>query len=1041
MSTNKRFRIFNASAGSGKTFTIVKEFILLLLNNSNPQSFSELLAITFTNKAANEMKGRIIEKLQELKQMPDDHQEMMEYAQNTGLSSHAIRERSAQILSAILHNYGLFAVSTIDKFNLRLMRSFSQDMGLSVNFDVEMNTTQLITESVDLLFSELHENPLLSAILRDIALENLANDERWDISDEVVAQTNNLLEDKFLNQMKNLQQISLENFNQFRVKVNQNFFNAKNAISQTADEAMKYFSDQNLSVNDFKGKSRGSVFKIFQNFQSGKLDFATAPQLKMLEEKDYLNTKNIAHELVYSTIDQLYERIKQNLTSYYFWDKIRKKVKSISIVNEVEKRLQLLKNDNNILLIGDLNKIISENIKDQPAPFIYEKIGNRYQHYFIDEFQDTSTLQWNNINPLIENALAEDQTILLVGDPKQSIYRFRGGNPDLMLELSQSENTEVEVKTLETNWRSYDQVIQFNNDLYHFISTRLNDDESYQKLYQDSYQKPNHKTGGFVQLKLLKRPVKGSGERFIDRCLENLLQDIRHAERHGFFWHEMAVLVRKNSESREVAEFLSRNNYQVISGDSLLLKNSDNVKLMIAAIQYLNDTTWAENKVNLLLNLFHVGKLPTEDITTLIINSLKWSQVELFIELKKYGLSLDAALQPFQSFYDQVSSALRAFGLDKDGDAYITFFMDEVLKFQNTHDPSAKGFIEYWELYAQKLSIVIPDGQKAIQLLTIHKSKGLQFPVVFLPFTYWASDTSTVWIPVEDETVSEFMIDDFKNTDFFPDAVKEKIDEEKLQSSRDVINEFYVATTRAEEQMYITSEWHNKSKDSQISEYLNNFFNLKFSQNSENQEIIENLYESNDSEIQKLAYGIPARCSEIKEDKNQIHTSVNFISSDWRDKIQISKEHQLLWNTTRAQAIDYGNKMHAVLEKMNQPDDIEDILKTFELHGFIETQNKARLQNELNQLFNHEKLQEVFNSNDFLSERDFIDRHGRVFRPDRLVKIGESWVILDYKTGEHQQKHITQLQYYAEELNFLGFPVHQKFLIYPGNDLKVVEIV
>ena len=441
-----QIKIYNASAGAGKTYTLVKEFLSLLFLKPESDAFKKLLAITFTNKAANEMKVRIVEKLQELTDLPDSDSEMTAMMEETGLSPDAIRPKSRNILTSILHNYGLFAVSTIDKFNLRLMRAFSQDLGISVNFDVEMDTRQMLSESVDLLFSELQDEKLLSDIMTDIALENLSNDQRWDISDDMIQQTNDLLQDKFLEPLQQLQKLSLEEFNAFRNMVNRKYFAAKFNIDKAAKEVLDYTKNLGLSIEDFKYKSSGSVLKYFLDIEDGKYLLFGPRAEKLFESGAYLSNKSADIDALTSVIADAYAVIQENLRDYNFWSKVKKKINPITLLNEVDKRLNKVKEENNILLIGDFNKIISDNIKDQPTPFIYEKIGNRYHHYFIDEFQDTSDLQWQNLLPLVLNALSDDMTVMIVGDPKQSIYRFRGGNPNLMIGLADMKDTDERIE-------------------------------------------------------------------------------------------------------------------------------------------------------------------------------------------------------------------------------------------------------------------------------------------------------------------------------------------------------------------------------------------------------------------------------------------------------------------------------------------------------------------------------------------------------------------------------------------------------------------
>lgn len=1016
-----KIKIYNASAGAGKTYTLVKEFLSLLFLKPESDAFKKLLAITFTNKAANEMKVRIVEKLQELSKLEDDEPEMKAMMEETGLAPDTIRAKSQSILTSILHNYGLFAVSTIDKFNLRLMRAFSQDLGISVNFDVEMDTSQILSESVDLLFSELQDEKLLAEILTEIALENLSNDQRWDISKDMIDQSGKLMKDKFLEPMQQLQKLSLEEFNAFRTTVNQNYFNTKNNIDKAAKEVLDYTRNQGLSIEDFKYKNSGSVLKYFLDIEGGKYELFGNRAQQLFEKGDYLSNKSADIEALTLVISNAYSKIEENIREFKFWSKIKKKINPITMLNEVDKRLNRVKDENNILLIGDFNKIIGENIKDQPTPFIYEKIGNRYHHYFIDEFQDTSNLQWQNLLPLVLNALSDDMTVMIVGDPKQSIYRFRGGNPNLMIDMTRTEDDRIQVENLPTNWRSYHEIIQFNNALYTFIGGGLNH-PGFKSLYGNSFQEENHKKGGFVQLRFEPTPKKGSGISHLDNCMERLYEDIQKAEENGFGWEDMAILVPKNIQGQRIAEYLSEKGYQIISNDSLLLQNSDHVQLLLAFIHFLTKPTNNEFRINLILRLYQNNLLNVEDKTQFISENINLNERDFIQKLKEREIHLEFLNLPFQSFYDQVSAAVRAFKLQDNANAYVSFFMDEILKFQYQPDPSPQAFLQFWELKSEKLSIVIPEGQKAIQLMTLHKSKGLQFPVVFLPYITWTPKTSGIWIPIEDEKVQEIYIEDLKDSEQMPTYVQERIWEEELQSELDALNMLYVGTTRAVEQLYLVAEIPGE-KDLPVASYL-------YSYASRQEEFNNNL----------IAFGSPERVSIPKIRDNHGQVEVPFVSSDWTQKVRISEEHTLLWDDARAKALEYGRKMHSVLEKINHINETDDVLDQFELQGFISKEEKSLLSVELQKLFQHKDLQDLYNAEEFFNERDFVAPDGSLFRPDRLVKIQDKWVLMDYKTGEPKKKYENQLNNYAKFLTDLGMPVSKKLLIFLDQEEGVVEI-
>lgn len=392
------------------------------------------------------------------------------------------------------------------------------------------------------------------------------------------------------------------------------------------------------------------------------------------------------------------------------------------------------------------------------------------------------------------------------------------------------------------------------------------------------------------------------------------------------------------------------------------------------------------------------------------------------------GVDLLVAFEPFNSLYDQISAALRAFGFAQNANAYVTFFMDEILKFQYQLDPTPQKFLEFWEQKGKKLSIAVPEGQNAIQLMTIHKSKGLQFPVVFLPYVTWSPKPSGIWIPLDDHQVKQFYVDNFDQAEFLPEEIQTLMELETIQSEMDSLNELYVATTRAVEQLYITTELLSGA-GKPVASYLNDLVQLVNPDNPELSTFGEMKSIHSDENVENL--------KSLAE--NQI--IVPFISSDWNKKVAISNEHILLWNESRAKAMDYGKKMHAVLEKLDGILAADDVIQRFVSQGLLTMDEGVAIKKELMNLFEHPKLKNAFSANDFLNERDFISSRNQVFRPDRLAQVDGKWILLDYKTGIPKSSHEDQINFYASELKALGIDIEEKYLVYLGTENQVIEVV
>lgn len=1016
------FKIYNASAGTGKTYTLVQEIMLLLLGKEDRLAFGQILAMTFTNKAANEMKQRIMEKLQELSKGEISPEELALIKQELGKDKGQIKKKAAQVLSEILHNYALFSVSTIDTFNLRLMKAFSHDLGLDSNFEVEMNTTEMLDASIDMLYSGLKQGDTLTNMIADIAVKNLQIDKSWDVSINMAKESKDLYNDSFLPHMAELNKLTLEQHNAFRKRVFQHLSSGQKKAKKYSQAALELLKEKGIAATDLSKGARG-IYSFFNKIAvQSKYDYPTKTHVDIIEERKYASAKGKNKEAdiaaIFDELAEYYHQIVPLLPSIEIWSKIQKTTNTITLFSEVEKMLTELKSENRIILISEFNQIIGKHIKEQPIPFIYEKIGTRYHHYFIDEFQDTSTLQWENIFPLVESAISQGDTVMIVGDPKQSIYRFKGGDVQLMIDLIRQEkqNEQISVVNLDKNWRSYDQIIQFNNAFYTFISQQI-EDEDFKNIYLlGNDQKTNTKEGGFVHLELLE---KDKEEKYEDKALERLLDTVKDCENQGFSLSDMAILTRGKKELSKVAEFLSEQGIEVISNESLLLKNSEEVQLLLTFINLLTDWDNASYRANLVLSLHQRQSLLVEDVTSFILEIKEVKQKEFIQKLKQKGIDLSFAMQPMFSFYDLMERAAKNLQLDKKAWAYVSNFLDEILNFQNKNEYAPAEFLKYWEVYGENKSIATPAGTTAVNLMTMHKSKGLQFPVVLLPFATftYSIHKNGVWIPVEDEEMKTYYIQGQSSDKVvhLSQEIQDIMKKEEQALFMDELNLLYVATTRAVEQLYVFSE-----KDDKQTRLITRLVN-QFMENNGNQNVLE--------------WG--KKTQKKKKEKESSWSVVKNVGEEWTQKIKVSNEHALLWGN-RETAIEYGKKVHAVLEKIEHKDQVDSVLQEYKNQGFITGEESLMIKIEIDKILQHPLLKGTFEAQQVLNERDFVSPSGRLFRPDRLVKLGDEWILLDYKTGETKKKDISQVTQYAEDLNALGFNVTKKYLIYFGSE--VVEV-
>lgn len=1022
------FKVYNASAGAGKTYTLVKEYLSILLSNPNPFAFESILAITFTNKAANEMKERILQQLVRFSQKDfAENKDLHILSAELSIAPEEMHERSRKALLKILHNYSRFSVSTIDKFNLRLMKSFAQDLGLSSNFNVEMEQTKLFEESVHQLFSKIGEDELLTSVLIEIALDNLNDNKSWDISRDLIQGASSLYNDSHLLQLSKLQQYNLEEFNEFRKTVFRKVAQSKNELVNIGKNAISTLRKEGIQIDDFPYGKTGFI-GFFINLSNERFDFPGSRHTGFKEITDsskYTSVKasSYAEAKIPEILPELFalsDKAIEILKELTLWEEIRKTIVSMSIINEVEKAIESIKEDQNVLLISEFNKRISSNLQNQPSGFIYERIGNRFHHYFIDEFQDTSTLQWENLLPLVENARASSDTVMLVGDAKQSIYRWRGGNPEQMLDLIKNqEELDISVENLPKNWRSHENIIQFNNEFYQRIAKKL-EVEDYKNLYfEGNHQLTNDKKGGYVQLNFIKKKDDSiENYTYENIVLDQLYFNIQSVLEQGFQLSEIAILHRTGKQGKLIAEFLTEQQIPIISSESLQLANSHEIQLLELFFKTIANEEDKVSKAKFLLALNELKRGSFTDVTEVIQSVLNENLLKLKDLLKDFGWDISFAFEPSVSLYDFVEKSIKSLKLEGKSNAYLQYFLDFVLEYSMQNEYNFQRFLEHWESQKMNLSILSPEGVDAIQLLTIHKSKGLEFQVVILPFADWGDRNrpSQFWIPVKDEELpfEEFIVQSFGNLGEVNEDIKSIVEKEQNEILLDNLNMLYVATTRAVEQLYIIAPKDVKSG-------VGNYFSTIF------------------PSVDELAVkGKKIRISIPKKEEMQTET-LPFISENWEDRIEISRESSKRWK--KKKEIVYGDFVHELMQFVVSEKDIDSALRSALISGEISEEELAEMKNKMLEIVQHPQLEAYFSADKKVwNERDFMDEFGTIFRPDRIVLDENTCTIIDYKTGNIQEKHVNQINLYAENLEKIGFEIKEKLLVYIGEEIEVRKI-
>ena len=1040
------FIIYNASAGSGKTYTLVKTYLKVLLQSNYLDKFKRILAITFTNKAVAEMKERILKNLKEFaseSMLSKPSLLFQDIAEELDLDYERLHKKSAFIHDAILNNYAAFDVVTIDTFTHRIIRTFAHDLKLPQNFEVVLDTDEILQEAVHNLIAKIGQEEELTALLVDYALQKTDDDKSWDIALDLMKTAKLLLNENEREHVLKLQEKSINDFKGLEKLIQEKIVDMEVQLKSCAQEILDYFQSQGIDKSCFL---RGSLFTYFTKIAAGDFGqkYDAAWQQNLIDGKP-VYPKKIDTSLA-SLLDSMQQRLiadfeltRQGVRQHMFLKDFKKSIVPLAVLSAVHKEIALIKEDQNVLLISEFNQIIAEEIKNQPAPFIYERIGERYQNYFIDEFQDTSMMQWQNLVPLAENALVSDpvqgeaHSLMLVGDAKQSIYRWRGGKPEQFIGLCEEERpfyVDQNVVQLETNYRSYSEVIHFNNDFFTYVSEAFTAQGHGQLYVEGNQQKENAKQGGYVNISFVEEDREAQKTLYQERVLEVIHEVIES----GFSVKDICIITRTNSNGIAIADFLVEHDIDIVSSETLLLNKSATVRFIVAMLYGVLEPENKNYRIEILYQLY--GRFqPSVDEHT-FYTSLLSLEIHAFFEKLNEDLVLDfkSDLVHTLPLYELVEELIRCFKLVAESDAYVQYFLDEILRFTQNHLTGLHGFLEYWEQKKDKLSIVASGGVDAVTIMSIHKSKGLEFPVVIYPFAdldIYKEREPKMWLPIDEETygVPEAYISARKESEHYTAVAQEMMWHRRTELELDNINLLYVVLTRAKEQLYVISKKSvAKNGEGKADNFAGYFINYLQKEGVWNEEQL--VYE----------FGDRARLSEAEPlEKSQ---QLNYISSS-RDshELAVLTKSGYLWDTHQESAIEKGNLIHLILSKINYKHEIEEAFHELVLEGVINELQAEELQPIISDVVHASGLSQYFELDyEVFNERPILTRSGAVLIPDRLVFKGIDAVIIDYKTGEYDVKHEEQLERYSDALIAMKYNVSKKILVYLNDTIALKEV-
>jgi len=1048
------FTVYKSSAGSGKTFTLVKEYVRIVL--ANPKKYRQILAITFTNKAANEMKQRILGSLKEIAQ-PLDYPDspavkimLPEITESTGLNEEIISNNARQAISFILHNYTDFAVSTIDSFMHRVIRSFAFDLHIPMDFEVELDEGDLLKKMVDVLISMAGTEDKLTRFLVEFTMTKADNEKNWNIELDIYKIAKIILNEDSQFYLDKLKELSLDDFTGIIRFLQKWVMTFESKVRKTGEDILNLIASKGIDSNAFY-RGQSGIVKYFEYMAYGRFDKwrPNSYVVTTIEEDKWISGKASAEDTagimeikseITASFKDLQQYFETNHAKYILYADLLNNIYPLAILNEIDKILSEYKQENSILLISEFNKRIADVVLSEPVPFIYERIGEKYRHFLIDEFQDTSVLQWQNLLPLIENALSVNNFTMVVGDGKQAIYRWRSGEveqfaklPEIyqrgddpqQLQLEQALIRNYNLKVLTSNFRSREKIISFNNRFFRMITRYL--DKSYASIYEDVAQNhANGKGGGYVQLVFFDK--NEDEHTFEEFNFDKILEVINDAERRGFQRSDIAILCRSNRNASSIARILLEQGIPVVSAESLLLENSPEVKLVLSFIKLLINADDEVSKTEVIGWLSQQGKIPPLHTSLTNAGLFKYggkgteNGSAFYSVLRTYGFNIDQTKLLSLPVYELCEQVIRIFGLHEDVDAYLQFLLDAVLDVSKDPSIDVFGLMEWWEKRKEKLSIVVPEGIDAVRIMTIHKAKGLEFPLVIYPF---ADDRvkktkNVLWVDMNDENLNALPSALISTSKSMEDTIyAEQVQEEAGKSLLDLINILYVVQTRPTDELYIITRNPpaNPGDTPSLPVIYGNFLSE------------EGVWEN---ESGSYAFGQKLIKKSEKAKFSDRYSLDTWISRDWEDRIRISFQAPKHWNIEELdQKKKWGSLIHNILSNINSSADIQRVTLEYQRMGLIVEEERKNLNNEIEALLSEPMIGKYFREGlSIKNEPDIILSDGKIYRPDRVIFDGDTTTVIDFKTGAYNQSHDDQVKRYMDILKQMSYPNVKGVLIY-----------
>ena len=1070
-------KIYKASAGSGKTYRLTMEFLKYIIED--PTCFERILAVTFTNKATAEMKNRIITTLYGVAKNLDDSQgDITVLSDELGVFDAKFKSRSYIVsqaktaLSLMLHNYSNFHIATIDSFFQTVLRNLEKELGLGTHLNIEIEEAPILAETTASLLENITTNNDLFRWVQLFLSDKLDNEESWNISDEIVEFGKALFTEKFRKKSKPLFEFLSDMNNHidggklyvYRTKL-EKYRNECERKMQESTHRFFEFNDKHGFVESDYMYGAGGIPSYFNKIEKGDYAFDGANGIgkrviEFIDEKKNFSKNNALLSLIDEVHDILVEteRIRcAYILEIYTADLIIDNLFKVGLLNYMDALMQRINEEKNQFILSETQALLNEMIAEDDAPFIYEKIGTYLDHIMIDEFQDTSETQWLNFKPLINECASRNKSSLIVGDQKQSIYRFRNGKWQLLGDLSdEMAYISPQVVSLNTNWRSEKRIVDFNNMVFRYfpgyycqsgIEHPLLDSmvEAYRDVFQEC-KKAEKSDRGYVKAQFIENT-----EKYEEDMLRALAEEVKWMQQQGVKPEQITILVNLNKYAPQIAEYFATFKeeegnagycFELISEEAYKLDTSEAIQCIISAMRYIallggdiKDRKSARKNNLAITQLLHAyGKIGGngEAIVPTDLDHLTEEQAEILDSIEKLSLL------PLYEMVEEIYRIMRLERLEHQ-ESYFCFFLDRINEFLVKKSSDLRLFMKYWDEYLHNVSI--PSGEASgIRIMSIHKSKGLEFHTVLIPFCDWElglkkGRNPLLWENTDHlgEQFSELplaavkMVKNMKMSKF-----ADAYDRECVETFMDNLNVLYVALTRAEKNMVVFGErrTHDSDADTLISHrlatVLAQYSGGKWDGETHtfvDGELITDANESKQIKTSKNPFKrVPCkyefRCVNYRQ-KGKFRQSNK--SNDFIEEKEDSE-----WEN-RNEYISRGKLLHYLFSKISSAEEVDDVVERMDFEGLFE--NGEQKQSVLESMHKAMATEEgkkwfrpglkLYNECSIL----FRDEQGvlQTRRPDRVIREGNHMTVVDFKFGQKSPKHGKQVDEYVELLQRMGY--------------------